>query len=126
TRYCPVTNYTYSATSGASIVGASNRVANCDNCVVSVALPFVYSFYAQPFTSFNVSSNGTIQFNSSNGTSSRTCLPASGFNNAIFAYWGHVRTFDDADCSNCGVYTSVSGSAPSRIFNVRWLGCTDY
>src|SRR5205823_954403 len=45
---------------------------------------------------------------------------------AIFAHWSDLTT----DATNgglqqcidigCGIYTSVSGSAPNRIFNVEW------
>ncbi|HYO49833.1 MAG TPA: S-layer homology domain-containing protein, partial [Chloroflexia bacterium] len=38
------------------------------------------------------------------------------FEYAAIAYWDDLIT----SCTNCGVYTSVSGSAPNRIFNLEW------
>jgi hypothetical protein len=82
-----------------------------------VALPFSYSFYGTPYTQANVSNKGVVQFasNSSNGTD--TCLPNVNFNDAIFAYWDdHNTNINDT----MGIFTSVSGTAPNRIFNIEW------
>src|SRR5207247_1119553 len=52
------------------------------------------------------------------------CLPASTLSNAIFANWDDLRTDQQGGCtsygSGCGIFTSVSGSAPNRIFNIEW------
>src|SRR5205823_3471347 len=67
----------------------------------------------------NVSSNGTLQFTSNNTTYTNSCLPtgASGLNNAIAGHWDDLRT--DYYIEN-GIFTSVSGVAPNRIFNIEW------
>ena len=45
---------------------------------------------------------------------------------SVFSVWQDQRTdFGLSGCSsfpggNCGVFTSVSGSAPNRIFNIEW------
>jgi hypothetical protein len=53
------------------------------------------------------------------------CLPWSGHDCTIFPYWDDLRTDANAGCAGfpggtCGVYTSVSGTAPNRIFNIEW------
>ena len=43
--------------------------------------------------------------------------------NTIWALWDDLD-MDTATCGpNCGVYTSTSGVAPNRIFNVEWRAC---
>src|SRR5205823_4085320 len=53
-----------------------------------------------------------------------TCLPTTVMNNAIFAHWDDLITNQQLGCSafpgGCGVFTSVSGAAPNRIFNIEW------
>jgi len=44
---------------------------------------------------------------------------------AILAYQGDLRTDQQAGCAgfaggNCGIFTSVTGTAPNRQFNVEW------
>jgi hypothetical protein len=89
---------------------------HCDACTTSITLPFPFRLYDQTFTSANVSSNGNLQFASNNATNAATCLPAAGFSYTIFPHWDDLRT----DCAGCGVFTSLSGSAPNRIFIVEW------
>src|SRR3989442_9162730 len=43
----------------------------------------------------------------------------------IFPYWDDQRTDVNTGCSSfpggtCGIFTSTSGSAPNRIFNIEW------
>ena len=52
-------------------------------------------------------------------------LPWTSHNYTIFLYWDDQRTDANSGCSafsggNCGVFTSVSGTAPHRIFNIEW------
>ena len=46
------------------------------------------------------------------------------FVSAIFPLWQDMRTDAGLACSTwangCGVFTSVSGTAPNRIFNIEW------
>src|SRR5947207_7632455 len=41
----------------------------------------------------------------------------------MFTFWYDLMTLG-ANCSGCGVYTSVSGSAPNRVFNIEYLAVT--
>ena len=43
----------------------------------------------------------------------------------IAVLWDDLRTDDNSGCTGypgdtCGVYTSVSGTAPNRVFNIEW------
>src|SRR5439155_15931916 len=53
-----------------------------------------------------------------------TCLPDAQTGYAIFGYWYDLNMTPNSSCSGCGVYTSVSGSAPNRIFNVEYRSIT--
>ena len=114
----PCTNYTI--TQGAdSIVPGTTLVpgSQCDDCVNTVALPFSYTLYGQAFNSVNVSSNGNAQFTTMDSAFTNVCLPWLTHDYTIFPY------FDDLDMDAggaFGIYTSVSGSAPNRIFNIEW------
>src|SRR5207253_7559010 len=60
------------------------------------------------------------------------CLPDPNSNYAIFAYWhdmstdGSVGGLQQCIDIGCGVYTSVSGSSPNRIFNIEWRAISLY
>jgi hypothetical protein len=98
-----------------SYVGGSG----CNSCVVTIPLPFTYYFYGAPYNSVNASNKGTVQFSSSNSTGANACpLPSSTLDNFIAAYWDDLNTFID---DTMGIYTSVSGTAPNRVFNMTWV-----
>jgi hypothetical protein len=63
-----------------------------------------------------VSSNGQLDFGGGDSGYSNTCLPDTGATYAIFAYWDDLYTVN----SGHGIYTSISGTAPNRIFNIEW------
>jgi hypothetical protein len=108
------------ATGSATVVPGTTLVpgSNCDDCVNSVTIPFPFRLYDQTFTTVNVSSNGNAQFVSSVNTWVNTCLPASTFNYAIFPHWDDLVLTG----ANQGIFTSISGVAPNRIFNIEWRG----
>jgi hypothetical protein len=117
-------DYFSTTSSGAAIVPGANLVpgSQCDDCVVNIPLPFTYSLYGYPFNSVNVGANGNLQFASSNFTYTNACLPVPLFNYAMLPHW------DDIDMSTAvsptlGIYTSISGTAPDRIFNIEWRAC---
>ena len=53
-------------------------------------------------------------------------LPNANYGQTLFPYYDDLRTDDlnTPDCVNfasgCGVFTSVSGTAPNRVFNIEW------
>jgi hypothetical protein len=107
---------------------------NTDDGDTFVALPFPFAFCGQEFNGVNVNSNGRLDFvcvNEPNGFNT-ACLPPPPnqcpFDYTIFPLWEDMRTdtnFPLPGCANfpggnCGIFTSVSGSAPNRIFNIEW------
>lgn len=95
-----------------------------DDCVASVALPFPYTFYGQTFTTANVSTNGVLQFLSASNDygQNQVCFPLSQFNYAILPHWTDLQTNGVGE----GIFTSVTGSPGSRVFNVEWRASYDF
>src|SRR5205823_2960867 len=87
----------------------------------NINLPFSFTLYGASYSSANVSSNGNLQFTTTNAAFTNTCLPATAMGPTIFPHWDDLRTDTTGSCTGgCGIYTSVSGSAPNRIFNIEW------
>lgn len=117
---CAVSDYSITQTTGASIAPGTTFLPNstCQDCTAPMVLPFPVQFYNQTFTIARASSNGNLQFTSDNHLPFNSCLPNPTYDNIIYAYWDDLTT--DCTGNGCGIYTSVSGSAPNRIFNVEW------
>ncbi|MSR65360.1 MAG: hypothetical protein EXS18_06225 [Verrucomicrobiae bacterium] len=111
-------DYIITQASGASIVpGNLDVIHNCDNCTATINLPFPYMLYGQSYSRVAVSSNGNLQFgNVSSIDLFNQCLPAADFGPTIFAHWEALFTGDIGE----GIFTSTSGSAPNRVFNIEW------
>jgi hypothetical protein len=102
---------------GGSIVPGDMDIGNHgDDMVTTIALPFPYTLYDQTFTSINLSSNGNAQFVTTDTTFTNQCLPWTTHNYTIFPYWDDLYLVN----SPSGIFTSVSGSSPNRIFNIEW------
>ena len=122
----------YSTTSGTLpiVPGTTDTGNHCDDCDTAVTLPFPFRLYGVTYNSVMVSSNGRLDFLCNNEPAGAfgVCLPAGArncpFDYTIFPYWTDFRTDTGTGCtawaSGCGVFTSVSGSAPNRIFNIEW------
>ena len=127
----------YAITQGTDTIvpGDTNIGSNCDECDTFVPLPFNFQLYGTTYTGVNVSSNGRLDFVNANepGGFLTACLPSppsyftgAPYENTIFPLWQDMRTDATLDgCANfpgatCGIFTSVTGSAPNRIFNIEW------
>ena len=109
--------YSLTTSTRNSIVPGTTDVGNHgDDVTTSVALPFNYSFYGQTFSSITVDSNGKLHFTSSPSEFNNTCIPTPAFPNTVFALWDDLSTAS----SGGGIFTSTTGVAPNRIFNVEW------
>jgi hypothetical protein len=124
---CPPQDHYTIAQIGDSIVPGTTDTGNHgDDVATPVALPFSYSLYGTTFTSINVSSNGNAQFTTTDTAFTNVCpLPWTTHNATIFPYWDDQRTDAQTGCAaypsgQCGIFTSVSGTAPNRIFNIEW------
>src|SRR5256886_3668620 len=118
----PIPNYTITSSTGAEIVPGDTDIGNhCDDCTTGITLPFPIILYDQVFSSAVISSNGTLQFASNITAFGNGCLPGDNgqtFSYTIFPYWDDLYTARD-DLGE-GIFTSVSGSASTRIFNIEW------
>jgi hypothetical protein len=127
---CPSDQYTIISGTDTIVPGTTDSGNHCDNCDTLIALPFNFQLYGQTFSSANISSNGRLEFVCVNDPSGygTQCLPAPPlecpFDYTIFPLWQDMRTDAGLACSTwangCGVFTSVSGTAPNRIFNIDW------
>src|SRR3954453_4909176 len=120
-------HYTITRISSGTVVSGTTFVTNsdCDDCRVLINLPFTYYFYDQPFNTVNATSNGLLGFTGSVDYGYvNTCIPDPLVTtNVIYAYWRDLdmdSMLEQCIDLGCGVYTSVSGSAPNRIFNIEW------
>ncbi len=108
--------YTINQIGGSIVPGTVDIGAHCDDCVTTVALPFSYTLYDQTFTAVNLSSNGNAQFVTTDAAFSNVCLPWLDHNYTIFPYWDDLYLVN----AGYGIFTSISGTAPNRIFNIEW------
>jgi hypothetical protein len=109
--------------SGTALLSGSQ----CDDCDVAVSLPFPYTLYDQTFTTARLSTNGQLDFGSpADHSYYNECLPDAMTGYAIFPYWRDLSMDNSSQglqqCIDigCGVYTSVSNSAPNRVFNIEY------
>ncbi len=113
---------------GGSVVPGTTDIGNhTDDGTTFISLPFTYQLYDQTFTSMNLSSNGNAQFTTADNYWVNSCpLPWTTHNYTIYPYWGDQRTdLGLSGCAgfpggNCGIFTSTSGTAPNRIFNIEF------
>ena len=129
---CPPSQYVITEGADAIVPGDTDIGSHCDDCDTAVTLPFPFQLYDQTYTSVQVSSNGHLDFVVPNepGGYITNCLPAppnvGPYDFTVFSVWQDQRTdFGLSGCAsfpggNCGIFTSVSGSAPNRIFNIEW------
>jgi hypothetical protein len=117
----PNSNYIISQSVGATIVpGTTDSGLHCSECSTTIDLPFPFTLYDRIFTSAIVTSKGTLGFVGVTEAYWSDCLPDQYSNYAIFPHWDDLDVSSTCGSGNCGIYTSVSGQAPSRIFNIEW------
>ncbi len=121
TIVCPGCTTVYSTTTSAGnvIVPGTTDIGNhFDDGTTAITLPFPVTLYGTTFTSAQVSSNGNLQLTGNTAYLGRSCpLPDVNLGMAIMAYQGDLRTDVGA---GSGIFTSVSGVAPNRVFNIEW------
>jgi hypothetical protein len=142
TRQGPATPLTPTLTGGCqyaitfgvdSIVPGDTDTGNhCAWCDTMINLPFPFVLYDRTFNTVNVNSSGRLDFvcnNEPSGYTEACPLPAPPnncqFDYTIFVLWNEWSTIPSATgCSTwangCGIFTSISGTAPNRIFNIEW------
>ena len=115
----PLSNYIVSQSMGAIQSGTYDIGNHCTFCSTLINLPFNYCLYDQEFNHVRASNNGTLQFIGENNTYLNACLPNHNFNTTIFANFDDLTT-RQTDCQQCGIFTSISGETPNRVFNIEW------
>src|SRR5439155_6282753 len=116
---CMPNDYTITTGSGTIVPGTTDTGNHCDDCITLIALPFPVTFYDQTFFSVGISSNGNLQFTGANESDfGNACPPTATVIDLIAPYWQDLH--DDDAASGQGVFTSVSGTAPNRIFNIEF------
>jgi hypothetical protein len=109
--------YIIHTSTGASIVPGTTDIGNHgDDLVTAISLPFPVAFYGQTYTTAGASSNGNLQFTTSNTTFTNSCLPATGFGASIMPNWDDLYLVN----AGFGIFTSTTGVAPHRTFNIEW------
>ena len=112
----PCAGLTIIQISGSIVPGTTDIGNHGDDQVTTIALPFPFTLYGQTFTSINLSSNGNAQFVTTDTAFTNQCLPWTTHNYTIYPYWDDLYLVN----SGFGIFTSVSGTAPNRIFNIEW------
>ena len=128
---CPPLQYVITPGTDPIVPGVTDTGNHIDDGDTSVALPFPFQLYGNTYNSVNVDSNGRLDFVVVNepGGYITHCLPSTPnigpYDFTIFGLWHDLRTdVGLSGCSTfangCGIFTSVSGVAPNRIFNIEW------
>lgn len=118
-------NYQVTTSTGNAIVPGTTLVPGSrgDDVTASVVLPFNYMAYGNSYANLIVSSNGNIQFSGAgNAAFGNTCPLPTGTNLGapfFMPHWDDLLTNLNA---GDGIFTSTSGTAPNRIFNIEWRG----
>jgi subtilisin-like proprotein convertase family protein len=109
------------ASGGTIIPGTDDTGCHFDDGVTAgVPLPFGFTFYGNTYNSVNISSNGTLQFDTTNAAyfNDGCVTPDNSFGTTIFPFWDDLYTFDTANGE--GVFTSTTGTAPNRQFHIEY------
>ena len=127
----PCPQYTITEGTDTIVPGTTDTGSHCIWCDTLISLPFPVMLYGQTFTSVNVTSSGRLDFVCNNEPAGyvESCLPAAAhncpFDFTVFALWHEWSTLTyPPGCSTwangCGIFTSISSTAPNRIFNIEW------
>lgn len=116
--------YYFVTNSGATIVpGVTDTGNHTDDGSTLVSLPFPYQLYDTVFDSVWVGSNGHLTFGVVDDYFNPSCIPIASTSYVIAPYWTDQCTISChlfTTCPGCGIFTSTSGAAPHRIFNIEY------
>lgn len=116
-------NYIFTTSAGNSIDPGTTLVPGSqgDDQTALIALPFPYTAYGTVYNSVNACTNGNLQFTTTNTTFANACpLPSAAMGVSFFPHWDDLHT--GRVPATQGIFTSISGVAPNRIFNIEWRG----
>jgi hypothetical protein len=115
-------NYAIATSTGTLVPGTTDVGNHTDDGHTLINLPFDFRLYDQVFSTVSVDSNGNMGFILPDDDFTNVCLPDTDADYAIFPFYDDLCTgpCGNSPCALCGIFTSVSGSAPDRIFNIEW------
>jgi len=118
----PCVNYAFSIGSGSIVPGTDDTGNHTDDGSTLIALPFTYNLYDNSFNTVSVGSNGHLAFGIPLSNFNVSCIPVLGATYTIGPYWTDQCTgpCQGVNGTSYGIFTSVSGVAPNRIFNIEW------
>jgi hypothetical protein len=109
----------------ASISGSGGvDIGNHGDDVVTTGIPigFDFEYYGVTYNSCSLSSNGNLQFNSTeNGSNGYDNIPTTNlytFGPTLFPWWGDLNT--TILSGGEGIFTQIVGTPGSRIFIAEW------
>jgi hypothetical protein len=102
------------------------RVSDCDDCTqVGVAIGFSFPFYGRSYSTLNVNSNGTLQFQDAVHYWGPDQLPTADFAGpVIISFWSDWDTASSGDVYVATVPSWQDGSGPA--FVVQWQNVENY
>ena len=105
--------------------GTTDTGNHGDDPVTTIALPFPYMLYDQSFTSIKLSSNGNAQFTTTDTAFTNPVPAVDHVTTTRSSRTGTTSARSNTGCAafpggTCGIFTSISGTAPNRIFNIEW------
>ncbi|MCB8943002.1 MAG: hypothetical protein H6658_04540 [Ardenticatenaceae bacterium] len=113
--------YGYTCESGAGfayIDATTDTFLYQDDGIITLPLPFPFTFYGTTYTELQASSNGNLQFGNDNSTYLNGCMdsgPVPEMGDLIAPFW------DDLDLTLYGYLETITvGEAPNRIFVIEW------
>jgi Dockerin type I domain len=112
--------YSSSVAIATPVPGTTDVGNHCDDCGTTIALPFSYTLYDQTFTTVDAGANGHLTFGTASETFSITCLPTSGGTAAVTYVIAPYWTDQSTTSPGRGIFTSVTGVAPNRVFNIEY------
>jgi hypothetical protein len=129
---CPPSQYVITNGTDAIVPGTDDTGNHVDDGDTVVPLPFAFQLYDQTYNAVNVSSNGRLDFVVANepGGFVSACLPpppnVGPYDFTVFPAWTDQCTDNTPgncggnNCTGCGIFTTVEGSPPNRIFDIEW------
>ncbi|MCB9475027.1 MAG: hypothetical protein H6678_14600 [Candidatus Delongbacteria bacterium] len=109
----------------ATVSGTDLALVADDGSSSPIALPWTFTFYGVPYTSFTVCTNGFLNFGASSTAFSNTNLPATGQPNAIVApFWDDLSTGSHGSIWHW--YDSINDQVVIEFFEVPKLSAVTY
>lgn len=90
------------------------------DCTATIDLPFPVRFYDLNASVVTIGDNGTLVLGNGPNPNppDNQCLPTASLTYTILPYWERIAMFPPAG----GAFTGIYGTAPNRLFVIRWLG----